>query len=334
MTTPNPAHPPLRIPARDIPVPTSVSPQAQAMLAQGISGPAPDWPAPDDVQGWREMIAAMDAGLAALVVAGAAGAVAAGTVVKDLKVGDVPVYAVTPEGVDPGDHRVYLDIHGGSWTLCGGEICRAVAIATAPAIGAPLWAVDYRMPPDHPYPTPLDDCLAVYRTLLDDHRPEDIVVGGTSAGGNLAAALMLRVRDEGLPLPAALVLSTPVTDMTEAGDTWQTNMGIDTVLIDSLQPAVRLYADGRDLRDPYLSPLFGDFTKGFPPTILLSGTRDCLLSDTVRLHRALRAAAVPAELHVFEAAGHGGFHGTAPEDQDRAGEIRRFIDAHWGRGGR
>jgi len=77
--------------------------------------------------------------------------------------------------------------------------------------------------------------------------------------------------------------------------------------------------------------IYGDFTKGFPPTILLSGTRDCLLSDTVRLHRALRAAGVPADLHVFEASGHGGFYGTAPEDQERADEIRRFVDAHWGR---
>jgi monoterpene epsilon-lactone hydrolase len=334
MTTLRDPHPPLHVPARDIPVPASVSPQARAMLAQGTVGPAPDWPAADDLQGWRELVAAMDAGLAVVVTAGAAGAVAAGTVVEDLRVGEVPVYAVTPQGVDRGDRRVYLDIHGGSWTLCGGEICRAIAVVTPPAIGAPLWAVDYRMPPDHPYPAPLDDCLDVYRVLLDDHCPEDIVVGGTSAGGSLAAALMLRVRDEGLPLPAAVVLSTPVTDLTEAGDTWQTNMGIDTVLVDSLQPAVRLYAGGHDVRDPYLSPLFGDFTKGFPPTILLSGTRDCLLSDTVRLHRALRADGIPAELHVFEAAGHGGFHGTAPEDQDRAGEIRRFVDAHWGRNSR
>ena len=97
-------------------------------------------------------------------------------------------------------------------------------------------------------------------------------------------------------------------------------------------PAFLLYAGGRDLTDPYLSPVFGDFTKGFPPAILTTGTRDLLLSDTVRLHRALRAAGVPAELHVTEAGGHGGFFGMAPEDEEITREIRRFVDAHWNAG--
>ena len=83
------------------------------------------------------------------------------------------------------------------------------------------------------------------------------------------------------------------------------------------------------MRDPYISPLFGDLS-GFPPTILLTGTRDLLLSDNVRMHRRLRAAGVDAELHVWEAAGHGGFLGMAPEDAERFGEVRRFVDEHWG----
>ena len=86
---------------------------------------------------------------------------------------------------------------------------------------------------------------------------------------------------------------------------------------------------GHDLSHPYVSPLFGDFTKGFPPTLLASGTRDIYLSNTVRMHRALRAADVPAELHVFEAAPHGGFYGLAPEDQELTREVRRFMHAHW-----
>jgi epsilon-lactone hydrolase len=85
---------------------------------------------------------------------------------------------------------------------------------------------------------------------------------------------------------------------------------------------------GQDLRHPYLSPLNGDFTKGFPPAILTTGTRDMLLSDTVLLHRALRRAGVAAELRVTEAAGHGGLMGMAPEDQEILGEVRRFADTH------
>jgi acetyl esterase/lipase len=185
------------------------------------------------------------------------------------------------------------------------------------------------MPPDHPFPAALDDCLATYRALLQERPPDQIIVGGASAGGNLTAALVLRARDEGLPLPAAVALFTPAVDLTEAGDSHQTNLGLDPLLPGSARPAFLLYAAGHDLTHPYLSPLNGDFTKGFPPTILTTGTRDMLLSDTVRMHRALRAAGIAAELHVTEAAGHGGFMGMAPEDEEILREVRRFADTHW-----
>ena len=198
-------------------------------------------------------------------------------------------------------------------------------MATLAAVRAGLqtWSVDYRMPPDHPYPAALDDCLAAYRALLDIRPPEQIVIDGSSAGGNLAAALLLRARDEGLPMPAALVLISPEADLTESGDTFKTNEGIDYVIVQGLPDTVALYAGGHDIRDPYLSPVFGEFT-GFPPTLLQSGTRDILLSNTVRLHRRMRASRVEAELHVWEAMPHGGFFG-APEDQEVITEVRAFI---------
>ena len=152
-----------------------------------------------------------------------------------------------------------------------------------------VWSVDYRMPPDHPYPTTVDNCLAAYRRLLEERRPEEVILGGASAGGNLVAATVLKARDEGLPIRTACVMISPCTDLTQDGDTWNTNEGVDTVMRGSFMPCFELYADGHDLRNPYLSPVYGDFTKGFPPTILTSGTRDKLLSDTVRFHRALRS---------------------------------------------
>jgi acetyl esterase/lipase len=317
--------PVFHLPARDIPVPSSVSPEAQAVLAMGPVGPVQDWPAPDDLEAWRARVAGEAEQWATFMKAAAK---SAATVTREIGVGGCTVHEILPDEVAPDDRHVYLDIHGGAWAFGGGEICRALALMTAPATGARVWAVDYRMPPDHPYPVPLDDCLAAYRALLDERQPGEIVVAGASAGGNLAAALILRARDEGLPLPAAVVLNTPATDLTASGDTWQTNLGLDTVLTASATPAMLLYAGGHDLRDPYVSPLFGDL-KGFPPTILLTGTRDLLLSDTVRMHRALRAAGVPAELHVVEAAGHGRFIGRAPEDRDIEREIRRFTSEHW-----
>ena len=124
---------------------------------------------------------------------------------------------------------------------------------------------------------------------------------------------------------------TPAADLTEAGDSHQTNLGLDPLIPGSGKQTFLLYAAGQDLRHPYLSPLNGDFSPGFPPAILTTGTRDMLLSDTVLLHRALRRAGIPAELHVTEAAGHGGFLGQAPEDQEILGEVRRFAETHWAR---
>jgi epsilon-lactone hydrolase len=137
------------------------------------------------------------------------------------------------------------------------------------------WVPDYRMPPPDPYPAALDDCLTVYRHALTEHPPTKIIVSGVSAGGNLAAALVLRAKDEGLPMPAALVLLTPQLDLTESGDSFQTNHGID--ILTPLMPINRLYAHHHDLTHPYLSPLFGDMP-GFPPTFLQTGTRDLFLS--------------------------------------------------------
>jgi epsilon-lactone hydrolase len=325
MTTGEP-RPVFHLPARDIPVPSSISAEAQAVLAMGPVGPGHEWPAADDLEGWRALVAEQAEQIWGTFIK--AGTRPTATVADEIDLGGFTVYVILPDGVSPDDRRVYLDIHGGAWAFGGGEICKTLALLTAPAIGARVWSVDYRMPPDNPYPVPLDDCLAAYRALLGQRRPEEIIVGGGSAGGNLAAALILRARDEGLPLPAAVVLNTPATDLTTSGDSWQTNLGLDTSQTANAKPAMLLYAAGHDLREPYISPLFGD-VKGFPPAILLTGTRDLLLSDTVRMHRALRAAGVPAELHVLEAAGHGKFMGRAPEDQDIKREIRRFINDHW-----
>jgi acetyl esterase/lipase len=104
----------------------------------------------------------------------------------------------------------------------------------------------------------------------------------------------------------------------------QTNRGVDTVITGDGE-GLDLYAGGHDTRDPSLSPVYADYSKGFPPTLLASGTRDILLSDTVRTHRALRAVGVDAELHVLEAAPHGFFRGVTPEDEELDREVRRFL---------
>jgi acetyl esterase/lipase len=323
----------MHLPAREVPVPLSVSAAARAIIAIGPLRAQSDYPRLDDHDAWRKFIVDEDAQMMQTI---GGRFDPAGVEVTERSVGGVSQYVATPEGIDADDHRIFLDIHGGALILGGGELCRLMAIGNAKRVRARVWAVDYRMPPDHPYPTPLDDCVAAYRAVLEEHRPEDVIVGGASAGGNLAAATVLRARDEGLPLPGGLVLMTPEADLTESGDSFVTNLGLDPLLTRSLMPANLLYANGADLSDPYLSPLFGDFAPvdgkpGFPPTFLSSGTRDLFLSNTVLMHRALRRAGVPAELHVLEAAGHGGFLGMAPEDDELNRELRAFTSACWGR---
>jgi monoterpene epsilon-lactone hydrolase len=315
----------IHLPERDIPVPSTVSPQARAVMASPPAASS-EFPPLDDPGAWRAMIAVRDGAIAAMMSPRAA---AAAVKVENRDLASGRVYQITPDDLDGDDERIYLDIHGGGFIFGGGELCRAMAVGTAIRMAARVWAVDYRMPPDHPSPAALDDCLAAYRALLREHSPDRIIIGGSSAGGNLATALVLRARDEGLPLPAAVVLMTPAADLTEAGDSHQTNLGLDPLITGSGRQSFLLYAAGQDLTHPYLSPLNGDFTKGFPPTILTTGTRDMLLSDTVLLHRALRRAGIEAELHVTEAGGHGGFMGMAPEDQEILDEVRRFADTHW-----
>jgi acetyl esterase/lipase len=305
-----------------------VSLEAQQVLAMGSLAPPPDWPSLDDLEGWRELVRLQDEMVKGIVEETLRGDDVA---VVESEVDGVGVFVAVGERANPEDRRVYLDVHGGAWAFQGGELCGLLARAVARSLNVPVWSVDYRRPPDHPWPDPVNDCLAVYRSLLRDRHSGEIAVGGTSAGGNIAAAMLLKARDCGLPLPAAAVLNTPATDLTASGDTWKTNVGLDNLLSGSESVPMLLYARDQDLRNPLVSPLFGDFSKGFPPTILTTGTRDLLLSDTVRMHRALRAAEIEADLHVWEAGGHGLFLNMAPEDADRAVEIRRFLDQHWSR---
>ena len=314
--------PVVSLPAREIPLPAAISDAAREVLSGGMPGDGV-MPALDDHEAWRRLIAQRNE----------AGAAMRGQLMPRLKadveateMADVPVYIGRPQGQRLLDERhVMFDIHGGALLFGGGEgSVRFEAAAIALRTGRVTYALDYRVPPDGPYPAALDDCVAVYDALLSKHRPEDIVVSGTSAGGNLAAALLLRARDEGMPMPAGAILLTPELDLTESGDSFHTLMGLDTVLRSRLTEMNLYYAAGADLTHPYLSPLLGDVS-GFPPTFLQAGGRDIFLSNTILMHRKLRRAGVRADLHVWEGMPHGGFGGLAPEDREVNAEMQAFI---------
>jgi epsilon-lactone hydrolase len=247
----------------------------------------------------------------------------------------VKVYIVKPDAIPP-EHRdkLLIHLHGGCYELSSGEAGTSEAIMMAGFGHFKVISVDYRMPPEGYFPAALDDAMTVYKAALKTSASKNMAVFGTSAGGALTLEMMLRAKQEELSLPGAIAPGTPMADVTKTGDTFYTNEMVDNVLVSRdgfCDAATAVYAHGRDLKDPLLSPVYGDM-HGFPPAILTTGTRDLLLSNTVRVHRKLREAGVDAQLEVFEGQSHAQYQpdDRAPETKEAFGEITAFFDKHLG----
>ncbi len=249
------------------------------------------------------------------------------------KINGVGVAYLTPAIVaDNNRNRLFVVVHGGAYIYGAGDAGLTEGIVIANRIGIPVLSIDYRMPPIHPFPAAIDDVVTVYRHLLKDRSPGTMIIGGTSAGGGLALASVHRFRQLDLPTPGAVYAGTAWADLTKTGDTLYTNEGLDQILVTydgSLGAAAQLYAGGHDMKDPLISPVYGDFND-FPPVILVTGTRDMFLSDVTRTHRKLRAAGVDADLHVYEGMSHAGYIivTDSPESLDMYGELSKFVDKH------
>jgi acetyl esterase/lipase len=317
---------PRQVPARSLPVPQAdVSPQMQAAIA------TPYWPGfdtrPRSAAEWKAFVGSIAEGQAKLLPALKD---SLGVTVEPSTIAGVPVFVVTPKAIPEANRdRLVLHMHGGGYVLNPGETGAIEAMLIAAHAGYKVVSVDYRMPPDAPYPAALDDCIAVWKELAGRTDPARVAFAGTSTGGGLVLAAALRARDEKLPMPGALAAGSPWADMTKTGDSVFANEWVDNILVTYdgwLGDAARLYAAGQDLKQPYLSPLYADFT-GLPPTILTSGTRDLFLSDTVRVHRKLRRAGIAADLHVYEGMSHAIFlDASLPESREIFEEVGRFLD--------
>jgi epsilon-lactone hydrolase len=319
------------IPARTIPVPSTISPAMHEWIAHPL--PALTKLIPQTAEQWHALVALQVAARGHML-----GDVRRQCPVKlePQTVGGAKCYLITPEGMPAANrNQLVMHLHGGAYVFGGGEYGATEAVLLAHYGKTPVLSVDYRMPPDHPFPAALDDAMAVYQAIIKTHKPAELAVFGTSAGGGLAAALLQKLRARKIAMPAVLGLGTPWADLTETGDTMFVNEGIDQVIVTYngvLGAAARLYAGDHDLAEPALSPVNGDFS-GFPPTILIAGTRDMLLSATVRVHRKLRAAGIEAQLHVFEGMPHGFYLGLpdAPESRETFAEVAQFFGAQLGR---
>ncbi len=319
---------PRQVPAKLLPVPNTVSPGMRGLIAAPLP---PGWDAiPQTPDAWRRLAAQSAAEVMPHLPALRA---YLGVSVEAATMAGVRVYVVTPNTLPPENRdRLLIHVHGGGYVLYPGEAGAGEAMLMAGFGRFKVISVDYRMPPDFPFPAALDDVMAVWRAALGMAGGRKTAVFGSSAGGALTLAMVLRAKQEGLPLPAAIAPGTPWSDMSGDGDSYAANEYVDNVLVSNrgwLGAAARLYAGPHDLREPLLSPIHGDF-RGFPPAILTTGTRDLFLSNTVRAHRKLRQAGVEAMLQVFEGESHAQYLADpyAPEAKEAFEEIARFFGAH------
>lgn len=241
----------------------------------------------------------------------------------------VEAYWIRLPDEPPATDRALIYLHGGGYVLGSAQTNLVLPIRVSHAAQVPVLTVEYRLAPEHPFPAGLDDALAAYRWLLDEGINADAIgVFGDSAGGGLTLALALKIRDTGLPQPGALVALSAAVDLTGQGDTQATLLDDDIVLGPPNLKRSRLYAGDAPLDNPLVSPIYADLT-GLAPLLIQVGTRERLLSDSVRLARHARRDGVDVTLDVWEGMWHvWQDHPSLPEAEQATTEIGAFFDMH------
>lgn len=296
---------------RVVPVPRTVSPEAQARLATGATwAPGPN--APETTQliaKARELYPGKEE---ASTIAG------------------IPVRIFTPVTVASAKRdRVLINLHGGGFNVDASSYLESIPIANL--TGTEVISVYYRLASQAPFPAAVDDVVAVYKELLKTARPGKIAIYGTSAGAILTGQVAVRLKHDGLPLPGALGFFTGHADFSRAGDS-QAFYAVPG-LVGSRPPeseGSRPLLKGTDPSNPLASPIFADL-KGLPPTLCITGTRDLFLSATSTFHRALLRAGVQADLVVFDSMPHAfWFEIGTPESTEALAIMATFFDRYLG----
>ena len=248
--------------------------------------------------------------------------------VKNTIISGIPCLEVTPNA---GKVRgVVLHFFGGGFVCGSAYESLLIAAPICQYSGAKIVLPEYRLSPENLWPGAIEDCFAVYKELQDRLNGISLAISGDSAGGNLGLAISLRAYHENVALPAALALLSPWCDLTNQGDSLETNDGRDPTLTRAwLNEAAKLYASAADLSQPTLSPIFASYPSEFPPVMITTGTRDLLMSQSVRLDRRLRDASVECTIriwdnlwHVFE------YYDELPESKISLEDIAQFLSVH------
>lgn len=319
--------------AEGFPIPSTISSEAQAAassftLAGRNSGVLP---LPDDVaewkKAWEENEAAQEAENSEVIDR-------LGTTVEEMTLGGVSVLDIKPKDwQDNGKVLIYT--HGGAYVLFSAASALTSAAPVADATGLRVISVDYTVAPTGKWEEVTGQVVTVIKALIEEgYNLDDIAIFGDSAGGGMAAGSVLRARDEGVGLVAAVVLWSPWSDITETGDTYATLKDTDPLLIyeNSLGHAADAYAAPEDQKHPYVSPVYGDYTKGFPPTLIQVGTKEIFFSNAVRHYQALDQAGIPVKFDPYEGMWHvfQGFHWDIPESHLVREKMAMFLQQQLG----
>lgn len=317
--------------ARDNYVPTTISAEAQKVL-NAIYAKKPyerKAPASDNLDGWRKMHAAGEqAGKERNDKAVEMNQVT----VTDAKLNGVPVLDIRPNNWKD-NRKVLVYTHGGAYTMFS---ARSTLVSSAPmarATGLRVISVDYTTAPFAKWQQIQEQVISVFKALLaEGYTMKDIALYGDSAGGGLATSTVLNLRDRGMGMPAAVVLWSPWVDLTNAGDSPHTLANTDPKLHYDplLKNSAIAFADGLDLTDPRVSPLYADLSKGFSPVLITDGTKCIFLSSSVRLYQALEAAGQQVKLDIYEGMWHVFQVDLVPESEVAIKKSAGFIHQHLG----
>lgn len=284
-------------------VPDTISPQAQAMLLQLLSRPPAGFAAqPKTPAEWTEY----KRSTAAFVTEMSKPLIdSLGPAVSEVRLGGVHALKVEPKGGSRAS-SVLVYVHGGGFTLFSARSSLAGAALMAAKARMTVYSIDYTTAPEGKWQTVTDQVIAAYRAVLSaGYSPKKIGMFGDSAGGSIVAGSVLKMRDEGISMPGALLLQSPWSDVTETGESYQTLKAADPILsMDQLKRSADAYAASAEQKNPYVSPVYGDFRKGFPPTLIQGGTREIFLSNFVRQYQAINLAGGSAVLDLYEGMPH------------------------------
>lgn len=308
---------------RVVPVPKTISPQAQLVVGRAEPDQGPPQPLEERRKRTDEYTARARMAWTKICP---------NTIVEQ-SIAGVPVRIVTPEGMpESNKDKVLLNLHGGGFNSDSGSYTESIPIASYSKIK--VVAVLYRLAPEHPFPAAVDDSVAVYKDLLKTYKPDHIVIYGTSAGAILTAQVAAKLKQSGLPLPAALGIFSGMGDFARPGDSMAMYAlrGLSGHLDPPESGGRNLeYVGQTDPKDPILSPVYGDL-HGLPPTLFVTSGRDLLLSGTANLHRAYLLAGVDARLVVYDALSHAFWYDPMlPEAQEANHLMAEFFVKHLGK---